>query len=101
MTHWSEEIRAAAHGQHKNLVGCNVIVTDEILFVLLGIEQNHIGQPACEPGGLVSAAWVERERQADSLRAEQVARAYPQLAPKRDPVDTAGIRRALFGDDDT
>lgn len=53
----------------------------------------------CTPGGMVSAAWVERERQADGLRAEQVARAYPELAPKRPPRDRVRDRRALFGDD--
>ena len=49
MTHWSEEIRAAAYGDDQNFLRGNAVALHEVLLVLLGIEQNHIGQPACEP----------------------------------------------------
>jgi len=51
----------------------------------------------CQPGGHVSAGYVEwRERQ-DIIDAAKVAANYPELAPKISPEERKANREALFG----
>lgn len=52
----------------------------------------------CEPGGLVSAAWVERQRTNDQMNSERVRHEYPELdpLPERTPEEKSAARKALF-----
>jgi hypothetical protein len=51
----------------------------------------------CQPGGHVSAAYVEWRRQQDAIDAAKVQHNYPEFVSKTSPEEREANKRALFG----